>query len=411
MKTTLKRILYTLFIIFIYKIGMSIPIPFINVDLSSQFNNYLFFDIFNIAGGGLIQSFSLFALGVTPFVTSSIIIQMISNNNFRYFDKLNKSGERGQEQITQITRYLSLIFGFGSALTISTSMNMFTNGKLIQQGHFKVIYVSMILTIGSFVLTWLADQINKKGIGNGISIIIASGIIFNLLPNILNLKNSIDNFDGNKYFIITLVILISIFMILLTLLFQKMITKNIKIQFTRTKMYEENSYLPLKVNSSGVVPIIISGTVLSIPFLISDLLQKLYPNFKELHFLKFIDSETTTGIIVSVILTTVFTFIYALSQVKPNKIIYSLNLSNAYIFNTDFDLEAEYFLIKKINKLSILSCVFLNLSIVIPFVLTKLYNLPPFLTFGGTSLIILINVICDVATQIKNINFNYKFEF
>lgn len=408
-KNATKRIFYTLMIVILFKIGTMIPVPFIDLKQTKLFGDYLFFDIFNLAGGGIIQNFSLFALGITPFITSSIIMQLLTNNEFRYFEQLNKAGEKGQEKITQITRYLSLFFAFGSSLAISTGMNAFTNSKLIQGDITNVFFISFILMIGSLILTWFADLINRFGIGNGTTIIIASGILFNLPSNVFQLIRSIINND-KKLIAFCITVITSILMISLTIGFQKIIDKKIKVQFTRTKEYDNESYLPFKINSSSVVPIILSGTILSIPALVNDLSHKINPQLDKWKWINYFDTQTKEGMLLYVSLTIIFTFIYALSQVRPHKIVYSLNQSSAYIFNTDFDLESEYTIIKRINTLSIISSIFLSLSIIIPFLLTQYYQLPPFLTFGGTSLMIIVNVIDDISKQLKGILFNFDFK-
>lgn len=409
-KNAIKRILYTLMIVTIFKIGTLIPVPFINLRETKLFGDYVFFDIFNLSGGGIIQSFSIFALGITPFITSSIIIQLLTNNEFRYFERLGKAGEKGQEKITQITRYISLFFAFGSSLAISTGLNAFVGHNLIKgDDNVNIFFISLLLTIGSLILTWFADLINQFGIGNGTTVIIASGILFNLPMNVLQLINSIEN-NKQKTLTTILTIVVSVLMIGITIAFQRAIDKKLKIQFTRVKEYDEESYLPLKINSSSVVPIILSGTILSIPALVNDLVHKIHPDMVKWTWIKLFDTQQPDGMIIYVVMTILFTFIYSLSQVRPHKIVYSLNQSSAYIFDTDFDLESEYTIIKRVNVLSAIASLFLSLSIVVPFVLTRCYQLPAFLTFGGTSLIILVNVIDDISKQLRGILFNYDFK-
>ena len=275
-----NRILFTLFAFFVYRFGSTITIPDVDTaELMAGIQNNSLFEMINLLGGGGLDQFSIFALGVTPYITASIIMQLLSMDVIPSLTELSKSGAQGRKKIDKYTRYLAVIFAFVQSISLvygfsKTYTTLIVGGVTLS----KVLYISTIFTAGSLFLVWIGDQISLKGIGNGISMVIMAGIVGRMPRQFSsawksligsNTKNGVWLFVG--YVVVYLVIIIFVTLI-------NTAERRIPIQYTSSSIElskrSDSNYLPLKVNSASVIPVIFASSLMMAPLQIATFLDK-----------------------------------------------------------------------------------------------------------------------------------------
>ena len=266
-----NKILFTLVMLLIYRIGSAIPVPGVDAaKLSAQVSGNSILSMMNLLGGGAFEKMSVFALGVTPYITASIIIQLLSMDVIPYLTELSKSGETGRIKSDQITRYLgvvlafvqsfSMVYGFDKQYAILESSNLST-----------YFYTATILTAGTMFLIWIGDKISTKGIGNGISIIIFAGIVANMPAQFLQVFNILMSgntqgaqFSGILEFVLYCVLYL---VIIVGVVIMQLAQRKIPIQYTSSSGAKANdiTYLPFKINSASVIPVIFASSIITAP--------------------------------------------------------------------------------------------------------------------------------------------------
>lgn len=412
------RILFTLVIILIYRIGCTIVVP--GVDSSSiTFQGNDLFTLMNVLGGGSLSSFSLFALGISPYITASIIVQLLSMGILKSLQDLSKEGEKGRKKIDQATRYTSLVLaalqGYGVIMTMKSSYGLTgVNGDFTTWDY---IYITTILVAGSMLVMWLADKITQKGIGNGVSMIIFVGIVASVPTQIKSAYNTFVTFNGTSSEIFTglakmALYIVSYFLVIVFVTFIEKATRKIPLQQSQNtvKMGGDVHHFPVKLNPAGVMPVIFASSFMMAIVTIINVISTNITNTDTQATLNKIASlfnysskvdGVYWGLIIYVVLIFAFTFFWTNLQLNVKDISERLAKENSFIPGIRQGKETEKYLSGVINRVAFVGSLILILIAVIPVLLTIIFNLNSAIAFGGTSIIILVGVAIETYDQIN----------
>ena len=386
-----KRILFTLAALFVFKIGTTITVPGVKIDTA----NLKFLDIVNAMSGGAFENASIFALGVMPYITASIIIQLLSMDIVPYLSELTKQGGVGRNKIHQITRVVGIILAFVQGYIYS--LTYIKTGSPVDY-----ILYSLVLTAGTALVMWIGDQITKKGIGNGTSMIIMAGIITTLPGMFVNLwKELIIN--GNGFMgILTFCIFVIVFLaIIIGVIFEECAERRIPIQYANksTTMLGKQNYIPFKLNGANVMPVIFASAVMSIPNIIAQLVNK--ADFS-IFVSKYLTYTSTTGFIVYMILIVCFGYIYTFMQLKPAELAENLNKNGGYIPGIRPGNDTEKYIKMVLKRITIVGAVFLAVLAGLPILFSKFSTLNTSISISGTGLLIVVGVALETYKQLES---------
>jgi preprotein translocase subunit SecY len=406
-----KRIFYTLLILIIYRFGTYVPLPGIDPASLKEIvggNQRSLLGMFNVFSGGAIQRMAIFALGIMPYISASIIIQLLTGVT-EYFKNLKAQGEVGRQKITQYTRYgtviLALIQGYGVAISLENSQG------IVQDPGFYFRFVTTIsLLTGTVFLMWLGEQITARGIGNGISLIIFSGIVAEI-PGALA-----STFELGRTGAISSGIIILILLLLLTaiyfIVFVERAQRRVLIQYPKrqqgNKMYGgESSYLPLKVNTAGVIPAIFASALLLLPITLSN-----FSSSSENSILISITSMLGQGKPLYMIFFAAgivfFSFFYTSIVFNPTETADNLKKYGGFVPGIRPGERTAFFIENLLTKLTVIGSAYLVIICLLPEVLIANYPVPFYL--GGTSLLIVVVVGMDTITQIQTRLMSVQYE-
>lgn len=405
-----RKILFTLAMLVVFRIGTFIPVPNVNANVLKTADSLNALGILNTFGGGALKNFSIFAMGIMPYITSSIIVQLLQMDVVPKFTEWKNQGEMGRRKLNQFTRYFTIILAFVQAIGMSIGFNNLANGQLISNpGWTTYLFIAVVLTAGTAFLVWLGEQITAKGVGNGISIIIFAGIVA-AIPNIAN-QVYIQQFQnaGDQAFLSVLkliIILVAILAVVVGVIYIQQATRKIPIQYAKSTAGSnpygsgvQNTHLPLKVNSAGVIPVIFAISFLITPPTIAQFFpqyavsQWIIQNFNYSH---------PVGMIVYVALIIAFTYFYAFVQVNPEQMAENLNKQGGYIPGIRPGKNTEQYLTKTLYRLTFVGAFFLAAIAILPVIFIKIANLPPSAQIGGTSLLIVIGVALETMKQLES---------
>lgn len=400
------RILFTLLAFLVYRLGCAITVPDVNTaGLVAGLSDNSLLALMSLLGGGGIEQFSIFALGVTPYITASIIIQLLSMDVIPSLTELSKSGANGRKKLDQYTRYLAVVFSFVQSISLCYTFNNQYTGLFVGGlNPAKTIYISTIFTAGSLFLVWLGDQISVKGIGNGISMVIMAGIVGRMPQQFTAAWDSLmggDVANGPVLFgaYILLYLLIIVFITLIN-----SAELRIPIQYTSSSVTLAQSgkmnYLPLKVNSASVIPVIFASSLMMAPIQVASF----FANGAEWYQImqNWLGMGTWYSLTVYVVLIIAFTFFYSHMQINPEQVAENLGKSGAYIPSVRPGKTTEIYLTKSLDRLTVLGSAALALIAVIPHLMPLIWkDLPTSMALGGTGMIIVVGVAIETVRQVK----------
>ena len=384
-----KRILFTLFALLVFKIGTAITVPGVKINTGSS----SILEIINAMSGGAFQNASIFALSVTPYITAQIVIQLLSMDIVPYLSELNKQGGVGRKKMNQIVRITGIILAFVQGY-------MYSFAYIKSGSPVDYILYSLILTAGTALLMWIGDQITSKGVGNGMSLIIMAGII-NVLPSMFyNLWDRLigDNFIG----IITFVAFILIFIaIIVGVIFIESVERRLPIQYANksTTTSESQNYIPFKLNSAGVIPVIFASAILAIPQILSSFINN---GSFSLFVSKYLTYSSTTGLIIYILLILLFTYFYTFMQLKPKELAENLNKNGGYIPGVRPGKETLDYITSVLKKITVVGGLFLALLAAMPIIFGKFSSLSSIISISGTGLLIVVGVALETYKQIES---------
>ncbi len=389
-----KRIYFTLMCLGLFCLGTTITIPW----ASALYQELGFLEIFNLMSGGGLRSFSIFALGVSPYITASIITQLLQMDIIPYFKELKEEGYTGRQKINRITRYLGIIFAFiqGYILTI-----VYMNGM----SSLDILKTTVVMTAGTCFLLWLGDQVTTKGIGNGISLLIMAGIIQSM-PSMfvaafqsLVTSGSYSTVVGSLLFALFVIVYI---LIILGVVFIQLAERRVPIQYsnrTNSAYGAQTSYLPIKLNPAGVMPVIFAQTLLAIPTTIVNLIS----NEGAINFVNnYIVYTSPTGFLLYVVLILFFGYFYTFMEMNPEEMSKNLNKNGGYIPGVRPGADTTDYISKVIGRLTIVGSIFLVIIAGLPIIFSKFSGLPSSVTIGGTGLLIVVGVAIETYKQLES---------
>ncbi|MCM3575655.1 MULTISPECIES: preprotein translocase subunit SecY [Mesobacillus] len=403
-----NKILFTLLMLIVFRIGTFIPVPSVNADILKAQDDMSVFGVLNTFGGGALQNFSIFAMGIMPYITASIIIQLLQMDVVPKFTEWSKQGEVGRRKLAQFTRYFTIVLGFIQALGMSYGFNNMAGGLLIQNaGITTYLLIAVVLTAGTAFLMWLGEQITAKGVGNGISIIIFAGIVAGIptMANQIYAQQFSDAGDALFLRIVTmLLILLAVIAIVVGVIFIQQATRKIPIQYAKrmsagnNAVGGQNTHLPLKVNAAGVIPVIFAISFIVTPPTIA---QFFGTNDVTLWIQKTFDYTQPIGMIVYVALIIAFTYFYAFIQVNPEQVAENLKKQGGYVPGIRPGKNTQEYLTRVLYRLTFVGAIFLSVISVLPVFFIQFAGLPQSVQIGGTSLLIVVGVALETMKQLE----------
>ena len=385
----LKKISFTLVALFIFKLGTSITVPGATVATK----NMGFFEILNAMSGGAFEKASIFALSVTPYITAQIVIQLLSMDIVPYLSELSKQGGVGRRKLNQITRVLCIILAFIQGYMYSFAY--ISNGTAMDY----MLY-ALILTAGTALLMWIGDQITIHGVGNGMSLIIMAGII-NVLPSMfVNLWTTLipQGFIGILLFALFILVFL---VVIVGVIYVESAERRLPIQYANksTQTMSNQSYIPFKLNSAGVIPVIFASAIMAIPQIIASFVKN---DTFSLIVSKYINYTTTTGLILYMILIILFTYFYTFMQLKPKEMAENLNKNGGYIPGVRPGEETTTYVSNVLKRITIVGGFFLAILASLPIILGKVSSLSNIISISGTGLLIVVGVALETYKQIES---------
>nr|YP_009313559.1 SecY-type transporter protein [Galaxaura rugosa]SCW21813.1 SecY-type transporter protein [Galaxaura rugosa] len=399
----IKKIILTLLLLIIARLGIFIPIPGIDHDaFYDQLGNNALINFLNIFSGGGFSTIGLFALGIVPYINASLVMQLLIKS-IPALEKIQKEeGEIGRQKITQITRYLSL----GWAIIQSIGISLWIKPYVFSWGITFIFDVIISLTTGSMIIMWFSEVITEKGIGNGASLLIFQNIISGIPQNLKNSIN-VDNYNLVKQ--IAILLPLFILMLIITILVQEGVRKITIIsarQLTKSNQIDPQSYLPIKLNQGGVMPIVFASASIALP----NYLETSITNAKLQNIFNYFTSNSTLYLITYGLLIIVFSYFYSSLILNTEDLAENLKKLGASVPNIRPGEDTNQYLKKIINKLTFLGSLFLFLVALVPSIIAKITNINSFKGFGATSLLILVGVAIDTAKQIQTYIISEQYE-
>ena len=416
-----KRILFTLGILVVYRLGTFIPVPGLDpaayADLFAQQSQGILGSA-NMFSGGAIERMGIFALNVMPYITASIIIQMMTSAS-PSLERLKKEGEAGRKQINQYTRYLTLLFAIVQSFGISVGLSSASLDTV--PGWFFILTGVVTLTGGTMLLMWMGEQITARGIGNGISLIIFAGIIAEMPKAIFNLLSQARTTSVNVAFILlitALVIALVVFIVFIERSQRRLLIQYPKRQAGNQMMQGQNSFLPLKINTSGVIPPIFAIAILMLPLTAVGFMggSTVDPNTAATGgqgFLAWLAGAFSPGswtyIITYAVLVAFFCFFYTSIMFNPQDTADNLRKYGGFIPGIRPGKNTAAYIDYVLTRLTTIGAIYLVFVCILPELLRRYYPEIPFY-IGGTSLLIVVSVTMDTVTQIQSHMIAHQYE-
>lgn len=395
-----KKILYTLLMVVIFRIGTTIPVPGINTSIiKNMVEKNSLLGLYNLFSGGAFSNFTIFAMGIGPYITASIIIQLLTAG-FESLKELQKSGEEGRKKIGKYTRYTALVLAIIQAVGITLGI---VRSALKVNSPFFIFTVIVTLVASSMLVMWMGDRITEKGLGNGSSVLIFIGIISRTPVDIIAISNKVNLGVVHWPAIVTLVAVILLTIIGVTFISES--TRRIPVQYAKRvvgrKLYGgDSSHIPMKVNQSGVMPIIFASSILALPQTIAILGGPKMQNAVNSFFNLSTDKGFWTYRLIEVVLIVAFSYFYNTISFNTEDIAKNMKNSGGFIPGIRPGNPTEKYLNGILSKLTIVGAAFLGVMALIPALISHYMQIP--MNLGGTSLLIIVGVALELKRQLES---------
>ncbi|KRL04049.1 preprotein translocase subunit SecY [Liquorilactobacillus oeni] len=403
-----NKILFTLGVLIVFRLGTYITVPGINAKALSSVASSGLVSILNTFSGGGLTNYSILAMGVSPYITAQIVVQLLQMDIVPRFVEWSKQGEVGRRKLNQATRYLTIVLAFVQSIGITAGFNALSSLNLVNNPSVQTyVSIGVVLTGGSLFTTWLGDMITDRGFGNGISMIIMAGILARIPTGVKQIytEQFADASSGElwKGILFVVVLLVAILVIVTFVTYVQQANYKIPIQYTRRLAgATNNSYLPLKINVAGVIPVIFASSFIATP---QTILMAFTQSYGEDTWYKVLTNifnmQALGGMILYTLLIVVFTFFYAFVQVNPEKLSENLQKQGSYIPSVWPGKETEKYVSRLLMRLSSVGSLFLGLVSLIPLIASNLWGLDESIGLGGTSLLIVVGVALESIRQLK----------
>ncbi len=395
-----KKIIFTLFIILLYRIGNAVPVPYINTTLLSQYFNNLsntVLGLYNVMSGNAFSRATIFALSIQPYINASIIINLLTMA-IPALERLQKEGgEDGRRKIESITRYSTVIIGLIQGLAYYFLIKRYN--ILSETGVWQGIVIVLTFTAGSALLMWLGEQITEFGIGNGISIILFVSIVSRFPSNVISLVESLKT--GSLSWLAAIGIIIGIVLIVLLIVFITNSERRIPVQYSKRvvgrKMYGgQSTHLPIKVNMSGVIPIIFAQSIAALPATIAAFFPAPREGSFWHGFLKAIDTTSGIYMLVYFLLIIAFSYFYATVQFNPIEVSNNLKKNGGFIPGFRAGKPTSEFISKVLGKITLFGALYLGVIAILPLIFSNVTSMTG-IALGGTSIVIVVGVALETV--------------
>jgi preprotein translocase subunit SecY len=407
-----RRILFTLLMLVVFRIGSFIPVPNTNVDALKALEQVGAFSLLNTFSGGALRQFSIFAMGIMPYITASIIVQLLTMDVIPKFAQWAKEGEVGRRKLAQVTRYLTIVLALiqsvGLTIGFDRAGTRMTGIEFIADKSFaSYALISLTLTAGTAFLMWLGEQITDKGIGNGISILIFAGIVAGIPSAIARIYESQFANAGNQVFlvIVKLVIIVVVLVLIVAgVIYIQQGVRKIPVQYAKRvvgrKMFGgQSTHIPMRVNAAGVIPVIFALSLLTFPTTIA----QFWPNnpvavwiYTNLMY------TAPLGMTLYVLLIIGFTYFYTFVQINPVQLADQMKKNGGYIPGIRPGKNTSVYLTRVMNRLTLAGALFLAAVSILPVFFSSVAKLPNTVQIGGTSLLIVIGVALETMKTIES---------
>ena len=411
-----SKIIFTLVCLAVYRVGVHIPTPGVNgLAVSEFFNsqNRGIFGLFNTFSGGALSQFSIFALGIMPYISASIIFQLLTSA-IPFLEALKKEGESGRKKIAQYTKYatvvLAIIQGYGMSSWLAGQTSQIGQSLLVSGsiGMFPFKFITVLtLVAGTCFIMWLGDQITEKGIGNGTSLIIFTGIAASIPGGATSLYELVKNGEINP--VVAVLLLTFMVGVIAAVIFMEVAQRRVAIQYSQ-KLANNNmgslasSHLPIKINFAGVIPPIFASSLLMFPSTLAQFVQTPWVNAMR-------DSLNPNGVIFNILFVlfiVFFSFFYTDIVFNADEVSENLKKSGAFIPGIRAGKSTADFIRHVLDRINVLGCLYLCVICILPGLLAQFFNIPFY--FGGTSLLILVGVAIDTSQQIQSHLLSRKYD-
>ena len=406
-----KKIIFTLLMLVIFRIGSNIPVPGINRSVLAELfsGNTGLFDLFNLFSGGSFGNMTIFALSITPYITASIILQLLTVA-IPALERLAREGMEGRKKITAYTRYLTVVLALIQAIGVTVGM---FRRALISTDVFSIVVIVLVLTAGTAFLMWLGEQINENGIGNGISLLIFAGIIARLPSGV---GNTIAKFKAGEIGFMTIVLFVAFAIVVIVgIILIQQGQRRIPVQYAKRvvgrKMYGgQSTHIPLRVNQAGVIPVIFAMALLQFPLTITYFMSS--TSSFSIWVTKWLSPTGNPGVwvyaVLYCILTFFFTYFYTTITFNPLEVSDNMKQNGGFIPGIRPGRATTEYLQKVMNRLTFVGAVFLAAVAVLPTLVSQFTPIDMY--FGGTSLLIAVGVALDTMKQLEQqmVMRNYK---
>ena len=432
-KEVLNRIVFTIVILLVFRIGAAVTGPGVTAGkgLQDALSGNSALSMLNLLGGGGLQNFSIFALGVSPYITSQIIVQLLSMDVLPALSELRKQGEAGRKKSEMATRYLTLMLGAIQAYGIIKMFQAQPDSVTLADDSFwGIAYIVLVMVAGSMLCMWLGDQITKKGIGNGISMIIFAGIVSGLPNQIIGAFNTwvttsqgkpVTSGDGMIAGVFKFVLYIICFVLIIAFVaYMEMAKRKIPVQSAgrsggNNPKMAKASFLPIKLNSAGVIPVIFASSIMMTPTIIASFVSE---DAASASWLGIFDSATLYqmpgpngstwgmpwGLIIYIVLIILFSFFYSQMQINPSQLAENFQKNGSYIPGVRPGTETERYIKKVVNRVTFVGSLSLAFIAALPVVLTMtVFQANSSLAFGGTGLIIAVGCATELKSQVSGL--------
>lgn len=416
-KQVRSKILFTIFIVLVFRIGTSITVPGVNANSLNALSGLSFLNMLSLVSGNALKNFSIFALGVSPYITASIVVQLLQMDILPKFVEWGKQGEVGRRKLNQATRYIALVLAFVQSIGITAGFNTLAGAQLIKTALTPQVFltIGIILTAGSMIVTWLGEQITDKGYGNGVSMIIFAGIVSSIPEMIQGIY--VDYFVNvpssriTSSIIFVIILIITVLLIIYFTTYVQQAEYKIPIQYTKVAQgAPSSSYFPLKVNPAGVIPVIFASSITAAPAAILQFLSATGHDWAWVRVAQEMLATTSpTGIAMYALLIILFTFFYTFVQINPEKAAESLQKSGAYIYGVRPGKGTEEYMSKLLRRLATVGSLFLGVISILPIAAKDVFGLSDVVAFGGTSLLIIISTGIEGIKQLEGYLLKRKY--
>ena len=404
-----KKIVFTLMILLVYRIGNAIPVPYVNTDVLSAYLQSMgttILGLYDVMSGGAFSMATVFAMGIQPYINSSIIIQLLTVAIPALERMSREGGEEGKRKIKAITRYATVAIAVLQALGYYFLMRNNTTAGfaiLTDTGVWAALVIMVSFVAGSSFLMWLGEQCNEFGVGNGISMILFAGIISRVPAMVSSLYSSI--VSGTMHWAWTILIVVGILLLVVLIVFVSDAERRIPVQYAKRqvgrRMYGgQSSSLPMKVNMSGVLPIIFAQSIASLPATIAAFLPAPAEGTFWYALLQAIDTQSVLYMIVYFLMIIGFSYFYATIQFNPIEIANNLKRNGGFIPGFRPGKPTSDFIAKVLSKITLFGAIYLGIVAIVPLLADKF--LPITVGIGGTSVIIVVGVALETVNALES---------